>query len=213
MNPAFQKALDWLTSRTGQHTLAMVASAVAGAAMVNFPVCVPWVLTFGIPVIGIWVKATEEQALRARRFAAGEPPEFLDLPDMKPPSGSGCEWTVRQLWKSPYLNGKRLSCQPGYTTDGASIPRLAWTLIGSPMDVPLLGPALCHDMLYSAELVPDHSTADWMFLEYMQMAGIGWAKRNAVWSAVRMFGWVVWGRHTLESVAAARKLCSVEGVS
>ena len=139
-----------------------------------------------------------------------EPAQFMDLPEMHPPAGDNTEWTVDQEWVSPPLNGKVIRIKPPYTTDGASIPRIAWTLIGSPMDVPLLGPALCHDALYSAELVPDHSAADWMFLQFMQMAGIGWIKRNLVWSAVRTFGWTVWNKHTAKSIADARTLVSLE---
>lgn len=141
-----------------------------------------------------------------------EPVQFEDLPVLHPPDPrtdpSETLWTLVEDWDSPPLDGFFLRFLKGYQTDGASIPRIAWTLIGSPMDVPLLGPALCHDGLYSSQLTPDHSTADWKLLQYMQMTGqINWVKRNAVWSAVRSFGWVVWNRHTLESIVASRQLC------
>ena len=138
-----------------------------------------------------------------------EPRQFDHLPMMTPPEGDGTEWTLDQDWSSPPLNGKVITIKAGYKTDGASIPQACWSIIGSPMEVPLLGPALCHDALYSGELVPDPSTADWMLLQYAQMAGIGWAKRNLVWSAVRLFGWTVWNRHTSDSVAASRKLVAL----
>ena len=143
----------------------------------------------------------------------GEPEQFEDLPILHPPNPhtdpTGTLWTLMEDWDSPPLDGYYLQFLKGYQTDGASIPRIAWTLIGSPMDVPLLGPALCHDGLFSSQLTATHSESDWLFIRYMQMTGqINWAKRNMVWSQVRMWGWVVWNRHTAESVAASRLLCT-----
>ena len=138
-----------------------------------------------------------------------EPTQFDHLPEMIPPEGDGNEWTIDQQWISPSLNGQCVAIRAGFVTDGASIPQAAWSIIGSPMEVPLLGPALCHDALYAGELVPDHSTADWMLLQFMQMAGISWVHRNLVWSAVRLFGWVVWNRHTPASIAASRNMCQL----
>jgi hypothetical protein len=143
-----------------------------------------------------------------------EAEEFDHLPEMTPPQGDGNEWTVEEFWESPFLAcGMRVVIRKGFVTDGASIPRIAWTLIGSPMEVPLLGPALCHDALYCAELVPDHATADDMFLEFMKLAGIGWAKRRIVWAAVRCFGGFVWAEHTPASIAASRNMCALVDVA
>lgn len=98
----------------------------------------------------------------------------------------------------------------GFESDGASIPNtplIRW-LIGHPFSLPLLPCALVHDALYAGELMKQKE-ADWFFLELMQKAGIGWAKRNAVYSAVRLAGWAVWRKHTKESIAHARKHCSL----
>ena len=138
-----------------------------------------------------------------------EPSQFVILPEMNPSPLNDTEWILDQDWEGPPLNGQVVRIKAGFVTDGASIPQIAWTLIGSPMDRPLLGPALIHDALYAAELTPDHSTADWMFLQYMQMAGIGWVKRNLVWSAVRTWGLTVWNSHTSSSIAASRAKCSL----
>ena len=138
-----------------------------------------------------------------------EAAEFDYLPEMNE-SINGAEWTVDEDWQSPFLTtGQRVVLRKGFATDGASIPQAFWTVIGHPMQAPLLGPALCHDALYAGELVPDHSTADWMFLEWMQMAGIGWVKRNLVYSAVRTWGWTVWNKHTPASIAASRNMCAL----
>ena len=141
--------------------------------------------------------------------AVKEPAQFLDLPIMHPPVGDGNEWTVEQEWISPPLDGQCVAIRAGFVTDGASIPQAAWSIVGSPMEVPLLGPALCHDALYAGELVPNHTTADWMLLRYMTMTDMNWLHRNAVWSAVRLFGGLVWSRHTAASIAASRNMCQL----
>ena len=139
------------------------------------------------------------------------PIEFEDLPIMHPPQCQGECWTVMERWVSPSfdLDGKlyRVEVLPGYQTDGASVPRIAWTLIGHPMQQPLLGPALVHDILYSSQLTRNHSTADEIFLYLMRKTGsISWVKRNTVWSQVRLWGWIVWSRHTEQSITKSREL-------
>ncbi len=135
------------------------------------------------------------------------PSQFRHLPPMIPPEKAGGEWTVDADWVSPPLDGVCVEIKRGFQTDGVSIPRVAWRLIGHPFQVPLLGPALCHDALYAGELVVGHHEADWMFLSWMQQAGIGWAKRNSVWSAVRSCGGWTWDRHSRASVTKARMYC------
>jgi hypothetical protein len=138
-----------------------------------------------------------------------EPAQFMDLPEMHPPSGDGNEWMVMQEWVSPPLNGKCVAIRAGFVTDGASIPQWCWSLEGSPMTVPMLGPAICHDALYAGELVKDHSTADWMLLQYMCMTDMSWLHRNTIWLAVRAFGWIVWNKHTPASISASRNMCQL----
>ena len=77
----------------------------------------------------------------------------------------------------------------GFVTDGLSIPRFAWPIVG-----PTTGRAfiagLLHDYLYSKASPHDFSraVADQLFLEIMYNLGIGF-RRNIIYSAVRMFGW------------------------
>lgn len=141
-----------------------------------------------------------------------EPAEFDHLPEMTPPEGDSEIWTVSQDWQSPpikHLGGRRVFIANGFTTDGASIPRFAWPIVGHPLDVPMLGPALVHDALYSGQWTTNHAEADWCLLECMQLVGMGWIKRNVIWSAVRTCGWTVWDRHTHASVEAARQLTAL----
>lgn len=82
----------------------------------------------------------------------------------------------------------------GTLTDGASIPRMFW---------PVLGPqgryfhaAVLHDYLYSkANTKIDRATADAIFEEVMEIDGVpGW-QRFTIVVAVRAFGWRAWNKN------------------
>jgi hypothetical protein len=132
---------------------------------------------------------------------------YPDLPPLDPPRiGSGSEdWLLACHWCGPLIDGRATLIRRGFLTDGASIPRPAWPVVGHPFQVPLLAYALPHDGDYAAEL-HSREECDRRFLCGMAES-MGWAKRNTVWSAVRGGGWVPWGRHTKESIAFARKFC------
>ena len=138
-------------------------------------------------------------------------PEF---PSATPLPDTSEEWRVDCHWLSPLINGKAVLIRRGFYTDWASIPRIAWRVIGHPTSKYIIGHALPHDALYSAELMSRSECDDW-FLTSMAMAEfnyplkVGWAKRNAIWSAVRIGGGVVWNKHTKEGVEAARKLVTL----
>ena len=81
----------------------------------------------------------------------------------------------------------------GFETDGLSIPRTAWPIVG-PANGPAFRAGILHDYLYSKasnRLYGDitRSEADDLFLETMYNLGIGWARRHTIYTAVRMFGW------------------------
>jgi hypothetical protein len=80
----------------------------------------------------------------------------------------------------------------GFLSDGASIPRIFWSIF-SPFGL-YLKAALIHDFLYSKdsdELFPcDRATADLIFKEAMFNLGIGWIKRETIYRAVRLGGWM-----------------------
>ena len=80
----------------------------------------------------------------------------------------------------------------GFRSDGLSIPRCAWGIIG-PGTGRAFRAGLLHDFLYSKS--SDHTfrttrkQADDLFLEAMWRLDIPWAKRRAMYLAVRAFGW------------------------
>lgn len=52
-------------------------------------------------------------------------------------------------------DGRALIVPAGYITDGASIPRLAWSVVGGPMSRPYLYAAVPHDFRYEVHGHPD----------------------------------------------------------
>jgi hypothetical protein len=77
----------------------------------------------------------------------------------------------------------------GLITDFASTPRLLWSLL------PPIGrfskAAVVHDYLYINQ-VGDRAWADKVFLEAMQVSGVGALTRYIYYWGVRALGWVAW---------------------
>lgn len=96
----------------------------------------------------------------------------------------------------------------GFRSDGASIPRLLWRALGSPYDPDVFAAAIAHDAMYRGEVVPRRD-ADAAFLALLAASGVRRRRRLLLWLGVRLFGWLVWRRHTPGSVAEARKRISL----
>lgn len=80
------------------------------------------------------------------------------------------------------------SALAGFDYDGASKPRIVWTLVGHPFIVGGLIQFTVHDMDYVMNLVP-RDEADWTMLEGLKAFGKNyWVNRNLVWSAVKIGG-------------------------
>ena len=98
------------------------------------------------------------------------------------------EWVVEApftaLWKNHVIK-----VPMGSRTDLASIPRLFRSLI--PQVGRHLQPAIVHDILYrrpDSRKGLDRAQADRMFLDGMESVGVGWARRWAMYTAVRAAG-------------------------
>ena len=105
-------------------------------------------------------------------------------------------------------NLKILYIKKGFIFDGASIPKLFWSIIGSPFGK-YTASALIHDALYASELLP-REDADTIFINTMVYKGVNEDKRNAMYLAVDIFGKYVWINHTDESITEARTFVSIE---
>ncbi|MCB1137248.1 MAG: DUF1353 domain-containing protein [Leptospiraceae bacterium] len=108
----------------------------------------------------------------------------------------------------------RISVPSGFTYDGASVPRIAWSLTGIRPDGLLRAAAAVHDWIYrwagdlpegSHEFRIDASEwqvaigrwkrkdADRLFGRMMREAGVGAIKRKMAYVAVRLMGRLGWG--------------------
>ena len=118
------------------------------------------------------------------------------------------EYRVIRNYKAVLPNDDVIRVNAGFVYDGASIPRLFWSLIGSPFTGTHTRAAFIHDALYAAQSY-DRKICDWIFLQVLQEHGCSWIKRNILWLAVRIFGGFVWKKHTEESISKAKKLVAV----
>lgn len=121
---------------------------------------------------------------------------MLDQPDLRPVKESGDMYRLFTEYKFTFLD--REFCIPkGYQTDGASVPRWAYTLFGFLPDGVQRAAALVHDWLYEhkGELDGEYYTrreADKLFLHHMNLAGlISWKARGA-YLVVRLLGRKEW---------------------
>ena len=86
-----------------------------------------------------------------------------------------------------------VTIKAGYETDGASVPRLLWSLI-PPFGKHFYG-AIVHDRLYkeykdiTSPIKRSRKQCDDIFLEAMKDLGVNFTKRYTIYWAVRGFGW------------------------
>jgi hypothetical protein len=86
---------------------------------------------------------------------------------------------------------------PGFTTDLASVPRLAQPIF--PVNDRHRAASILHDYIY---VIQDRAraAADGLFLDAMAMSGVRWVSRRTIWLAVRLGAWLTW-----ETYAQARE--------
>jgi len=82
----------------------------------------------------------------------------------------------------------------GFVTDGASIPRIAWTIIGSPFTGRYRNAAVIHDYLYTVQTC-SRWQADRIFYQAMRALKVSPWRRSLMHLAVRSFGWIPWGNY------------------
>jgi hypothetical protein len=99
---------------------------------------------------------------------------------------------VRMTERFRYISSQGKIIVPrNFYSDGASVPRMFWSFL-SPFGS-YFKAALIHDFLYSKDSEKyypfDRKTSDLIFKEAMFNLGIGWAKRETIYRAVRLGGW------------------------
>lgn len=78
-----------------------------------------------------------------------------------------------------------------FFTNGASIPRFWWRLIGPPMSGRYREAAVVHDFLWEEARKGrvSYGFANAVFREAMEMLGVAWWRRWVMWAAVSINGW------------------------
>jgi len=104
--------------------------------------------------------------------------------------GSSRMWKLASKFR--YVGSKIIDVPVGFLTDGASVPRVFWSLFDP--TGPYLQAAVIHDYLYITQIF-SRETSDLIFLEAMKACGVGFLTRQAVYRAVRFGGWVGWERN------------------
>jgi hypothetical protein len=82
-----------------------------------------------------------------------------------------------------------------FITDGASIPKMFWSIIGNPLENDLLKPAIIHDGLYTLMQLP-RDKCDKLLKEMLLFNGTSKVKANLVYIVVRLFGGSHWKKDT-----------------
>ena len=142
---------------------------------------------------------------------------LAEWPGHPKPLLAGYQPDVRPCGKRLYINQKRydiiiqnetgvrytLSVPPAFISDGASVPRLAWTASGLTPDGLIRAAALVHDFIYTVkgkvmcqkhtdgvvyQLSLDRKSADEIFLDLMLAATASSARSKLAFRAVRVFG-------------------------
>ena len=98
-------------------------------------------------------------------------------------------------------NYKMWTARKGLITDGASIPRWAWSFIGSPLGAPYVNAAIIHDQ-YCVLRTEKPEDAHKMFYDAMIVAGVDKLKAKLMYAAVYAAGpW--WDWRTIENARQA----------
>ncbi|MCU7841914.1 MAG: DUF1353 domain-containing protein [Candidatus Thiodiazotropha sp. (ex Troendleina suluensis)] len=81
-------------------------------------------------------------------------PILVPRPDLRF-AGGRMQFQLLNEYRQITEDGRALIVPAGYITDGASIPRFAWSIVGGPMSRPYLYAALPHDFRYEVHGHPE----------------------------------------------------------
>ena len=83
----------------------------------------------------------------------------------------------------------------GFHSDGCSIPRMFWTIIGHPLAIDYMREAFLHDWLYYTQPCA-RKIADKILYDEMKKSGrVGWFRRSLIYRGIRIGGWAAWNKH------------------
>jgi hypothetical protein len=88
-----------------------------------------------------------------------------------------------------YIDDKPVWIPAGYEYDGASIPRIFWSIIGSPFEPRLQAAALAHDWIYLTHIY-SRALADEVIYQLTIRSKVNTVKAHIIWAAVRSCGYL-----------------------
>jgi hypothetical protein len=106
----------------------------------------------------------------------------------QPPS-TGQDRYMRLLEDFTYIDprGKAWTARKGYATDGASIPKAFWSIVGGPFEGGYREAAVIHDWYCDSKTEP-WKDVHRIFYYACRAAGVSDKKAKTLYAAVRMFG-------------------------
>lgn len=126
------------------------------------------------------------------RQASNGLPVVLCLED----DGTTVVRTLRPLY---YQTALGLVVVPeNFRSDGASMPRLFWRLIGHPFQMQYLREAILHDWLYRTQPC-SRALADRIFYELLAGKVKPW-RRRLIYLGLRLGGWIAWRQNRKELI-------------
>ena len=122
---------------------------------------------------------------------------------------NSCLTTTRRMVLTIYqTNGgiTRLVIPEGWEFDGASIPKMFWSIIGKPTARKFRLASMVHDWLYGIRF--ERKTSDELFRKILKAEGVWNLKANVMWAAVRVGGHVIYHSDDSTFYKRAMKLMS-----
>ena len=107
-----------------------------------------------------------------------------------------------QYYSSSYGN---IIAPEGFITDGASIPRFAQIIVGTPWGGKYAEGSVIHDYLYRETLF-SQKICDQIFLEAMVCKRVSLWKRQVIYRSLRVGGWVSYNKNLKKK--KEKKKCS-----
>jgi len=112
---------------------------------------------------------------------------FKSIPEIEFVPKSNNIVLINELKYHDLRSNKLFIVPAGFTCDGASIPKFAWSIVGHPFSKKVRAGAVLHDWLYRNGVVP-RGEADQIFYDALREYNMGYFKAQAFYMAVRTFG-------------------------
>jgi hypothetical protein len=92
-----------------------------------------------------------------------------------------------------FYKGEWITVQKGFITDGISVPKIFWSLIGPFSDA--FAAALVHDWMFSPfNKKYDWKESNWAFHELMKECCVNFIERKIIYSGVVIGSYPIWKR-------------------